>query len=324
MVDRNLGNSSVERHNEGMPRRDPAQTLQGIFTRRMPSAAPTLLRCAITGRLEGHGLAYVGSGGGGRDSVRAGRDPGEDRPRPRAAVILAAQELALMASLYSIWRLARVLPLARPEGAIDRARQIDDLQHSLHMPTELSLQHFVLRHDWLAQFSNAYYAIAHVPGLIAFLVWLFVRHRDEYSRWRNPLAILTALCVVIRFVRVAPPRFLPDLGYIDLASRYGMSLYGPVGAGVSDQFAAMPSIHVGWAAIVSFGVVAASTSRWRWMFLLHLILTMIVVSATGNHWGLDGIVAIVLLVVGVAIDRTVRRGHVRTSAEIRRCLGPRS
>ncbi len=211
-----------------------------------------------------------------------------------------------MASLYSIWRLARVLPLARSEGAIDRARQIDDLQHSLHMPTELSLQQFVLRHDWLAQFSNAYYAIAHVPALIAFLVWLFVRHRDMYSRWRNSLAILTAFCVVIRFVRVAPPRFLPDLGYIDLATRYGMSLYGPVGTGVSDQFAAMPSIHVGWAAVVSFGVVAASTSRWRWVALLHLILTMVVVSATGNHWWLDGIVAIVLLVVGIAIDGTVR------------------
>jgi hypothetical protein len=171
----------------------------------------------------------------------------------------------------------------------------------------LSLQHFVLRHDWLAQFSNAYYAIAHVPALIAFLVWLFVRHRDLYSRWRNSLAILTAFCMIIRFVRVAPPRFLPDLGYIDLSAHYGMSLSGPGGTGVSDQFAAMPSIHVGWAAVVSFGIVAASTSRWRCIFLVHVILTMIVVSATGNHWWLDGIVAIVLLMIGLGMDETVRR-----------------
>jgi hypothetical protein len=218
----------------------------------------------------------------------------------------ATQELTLMASLYSIWRLARVLPLAQPEGAIDRARQIDRLQHSMHMPTELSLQHFVLRHDWLARFSNAYYAIAHVPALILFLVWLFVRHRDTYSRWRNALAILTAFCVVIRFIRVAPPRFLPDLGYIDLSTHYGMSLYGPVGTGVSDQFAAMPSIHVGWAALVSLAIVAVSTSRWRWVFLLHLVLTMLVVSATGNHWWLDGIVAIILLGLAIAIDSAAR------------------
>jgi PAP2 superfamily len=227
--------------------------------------------------------------------------------RSRVAVMLAATEVAVLSSLYSVWRLARVLPLDQTEGAIDRARQIDRLQHTLHMPTELSLQHFVLRHDWLARFSNYYYAIVHVPALIAFLVWLFVRHRDRYSPWRNALAILTAFCVVIRFVRVAPPRFLPDLGYIDLSAHYGLSLYGPVGTGVSDQFAAMPSIHVGWAAVVSFGIVAVGTSRWRWLFLLHLVLTMIVVSATGNHWWLDGIVAIGLLGIAIAIDTGVRR-----------------
>ena len=232
------------------------------------------------------------------------------RQRPtrlREAIMLSAQELALVASLYSVWRLARVLPLAQDEGAIDRARQIVRVQNTLHMPTELSLQQFVLRHDWLAWFANYYYAIVHVPALIAFLVWLFVRDRERYPRWRNALAIMTGFCVVIRFIRVAPPRFLPDLGYIDLSTHYGLSLYGPVGTGVSDQFAAMPSIHVGWAALVSLGIVAVSTSRWRWLFLLHLALTMFAVSATGNHWWMDGIVAIVLLGIALAIDDGVRR-----------------
>lgn len=98
--------------------------------------------------------------------------------------------------------------------------------------------YFFLDHDWLARLTNYYYAIAHIPALILFLVWLFVRHRDAYPHWRNGLAILTAFCLIIRFIRVASPRFLPDLGYIDLAARYGMSIYGPVGTGVSDQFAA--------------------------------------------------------------------------------------
>jgi hypothetical protein len=227
--------------------------------------------------------------------------------RLRTALGAAARELALVASLYSIWRLARVLPLAHDHGAIERARQINRFQHWLHLPSELSLQHFVLRHDWLGWLMNYYYGILHVPALIAFLVWLFVRHRDKYSKWRNALAMLTAFCVLIRFVRVAPPRFLTDLGYIDLSTRYGLSIYGPVGTGVSDQFAAMPSIHVGWAAVVSLGIVTASTSRWRWLFLAHLILTMLAVSATGNHWWLDGIVAIVLLLIALAIDDGARR-----------------
>ncbi|MFM2073212.1 MAG: hypothetical protein RLZZ623_3476 [Actinomycetota bacterium] len=234
--------------------------------------------------------------------------------RVREFVMPAAQEIALVASLYAIWRLARTLPLAKTEGAIERARQLDRLQHWLHFPTELSLQHFVVQHDWLARSTNAYYAIVHVPALIVFLVWLFVRHRDAYPRWRNCLAIVTAFCLIIRFIRVAPPRFLADLGYVDLATRFGLSLYGPVGTGVSDQFAAMPSIHVAWAAVVSFGIVATSTSRWRWLFMLHLVLTMAVVSATGNHWWLDGIVAIVLLGLALLIDRSVRQAAGRRRA----------
>lgn len=216
-----------------------------------------------------------------------------------------------MASLYSIWRLARELPLDQPSGAIERARQINQLQHNLFFPPELSLQHFVLNHDWLARLTNYYYAVAHVPALLVFLVWLFVRHRNAYPHWRNGLAILTGFCLVIRFIRVAPPRFLPDLGYVDLATRFGMSLYGPVGTGVSDQFAAMPSIHVGWAAVVSFGIVAVSTSRWRWLFLLHVMITTVAVSATGNHWWLDSIAAIALLGVALLIDTGGRRVATR-------------
>jgi hypothetical protein len=227
--------------------------------------------------------------------------------RATAAAGPAVRELALIAALYGVWRAARHLPLAQDEGAIERARQIVDLQAALHLPTELSLQAFVLRHEWLAWGTSLYYASLHVPATVAFVVWLYVRHPEHYPRWRNALAILTAFCLFIRFVRVAPPRFLTDLGYIDLSERYGPSVYGPVGTGVSDQFAAMPSIHVGWAAVVSFGIVAASTSPWRWVFVLHLVLTTLVVSASGHHWWLDGIVAVALLGVALGIDALARR-----------------
>ncbi|QXC60763.1 phosphatase PAP2 family protein [Aquihabitans sp. G128] len=217
----------------------------------------------------------------------------------------AATEFALISGLYSVWRVARQLPLAQDEGAIERAHQIVRAERWLHLPTELSMQHFVLRHDVLARWTNTYYATVHVPALLAFLVWLYVRHRDHFPRWRNGLVILTGFCLVIRFVRVAPPRFLP--GYVDLSTRYGMNIYGPVGTGVSDQFAAMPSIHVGWAAVVSFGIVAASPSRFRWLALFHVVATMFVVMASGNHWWLDGLVAIALLGVGLLMDTAGRR-----------------
>jgi hypothetical protein len=227
----------------------------------------------------------------------------------------AALEFAFVASLYAVWRLAKNLPLEQAEGAIDRARDIVAVQEFLRLPSELALQRFVLGHEWLAQFSAAFYAVAHVPGIVIFLVWLYARHRDVYPRWRNALAIVTGACLFIRFVKVAPPRFLTDLGYVDLSEMYDMSVYGEAGTGVSSQFAAMPSIHVAWAAVVAFGALAASTSRWRWIGMAHLVMTLLVVAATGHHWWLDGIVAIGLLWMALGLETLGRRIALAWRAE---------
>ncbi len=223
-----------------------------------------------------------------------------------AVALQAATEFTILATLYAVWRMARKLPLYQSAGARQRARDIVDVQDAFFLPTELSLQQFVMRWDWLSWLSSAYYAGVHVPATIAFLIWLFWRHRDRFGQWRNILSITTAFCLVIRFWRVAPPRFLPELGYIDLPAEYGLSPYGPVGTGVSPQFAAMPSIHVAWAAVACFGILSAGKHRWRWLWMGHLIATLLVVSATGHHWWLDGIVAVALVAVAWWIDRTAR------------------
>lgn len=227
------------------------------------------------------------------------------------ALIPAFREFALISGLYAVWRVARELPLTHEVGAMDRARDIDHLQIALHLPTEISWQHFVIRHDWLASLTNAYYATVHVPALLIFMAWLFIRHRDRYPHWRNGLAILTLGCLIIRFIRVAPPRFIPELGFVDLSVKHGFDIYGDVGTGVSDQFAAMPSIHVGWAAVVALGVFFVSQSRWRWVIVLHLPITIFVVAATGHHWWLDGIVALALLAAGLWLDTVARRAMGR-------------
>ena len=219
----------------------------------------------------------------------------------------ALLEFAFVASLYSIWRMAKNLPLTKADGAIDRAYDIVAVQEFLQLPSELTLQRFVVDHDWLAWFSAYYYAVAHVPGIVIFLVWLYARHRNVYPRWRTALAIVTAFCLFIRFVKVAPPRYLTELGYVDVSVIYGIDVYGEAGTGVSSQFAAMPSLHVAWAAVAAFGALAASTSRWRWIGMAHLVLTKFVVAATGHHWWLDGIVALGLLWVALQLDTVGRK-----------------
>jgi len=215
--------------------------------------------------------------------------------------------MAIICGLYSIWRMARLLPLEQADGAIDRAHSIADWQERFLLPNELTLQRFLIDNDWLGWLSSLYYTGVHVPALWVFLIWLFLRQRHAFSQWRNLLAILTAFCLFIRFIRVAPPRYLSDLGFIDLPAEYGLSPYGPIGSGISPQFAAMPSIHVAWAAIVSLGIVAASDSKWRWLGLGHLIITVLVVSGTGHHWWADGLIIAPLLAASWAIDRYGRR-----------------
>ena len=231
---------------------------------------------------------------------------GRREPR-RHAIAAGAREVSLISFLYMLWRLARVLPLVQDRGAEVRGRQLWRLEQRLHFPSELTIERIASHHRWLAEFCSAYYATVHVPALLAFLVWLYVRHKPVYSRWRNTLAITTGFCLFLRFIRVAPPRLLPDLGFTDLSYTLHMSVYGPGGGGISDQYAAMPSIHVAWAAIVCFGVLHATRSRWRWIGPVHLALTFLAVVATANHWWLDGVVAMALMGVALLLDEGARR-----------------
>jgi hypothetical protein len=222
-----------------------------------------------------------------------------------AAVFAArfCQEFALICVLYSIWQILGSLGTVREADGFAHGHVVYDVERTMHIATEGTVERWFLAHPLWMHFCNGYYAIAHAPALVVFLVWLFVRHRQRYPRVRNTVALLTGICLCIHFVPVAPPRLYPDLGFVDAAKVYGESVYGTIGHGLSDQMSAMPSIHVGWALIVAVAVVTISASRWRWLVLLHPALTVLAVTATANHWWLDGIVAGVILAVVVAWQR---------------------
>lgn len=213
------------------------------------------------------------------------------------------RESALVAALYSLWQVAAsvsVLGPAGPAGALARGRRIADWERRwLPLPSERTVQRLITGHPLLAQTANWFYAAMHFTALGALLLWLFVRHRDRYPRVRNVLVALTAACLLIQLVPVAPPRLLPQLGYVDTAAQYGQSVYNISGISV-DQLSAMPSVHVGWALLVAWTVLTVGTGKLRWWVLLHPLLTCFVVVATANHFWLDGIVAALLLAGSIA------------------------
>jgi hypothetical protein len=212
--------------------------------------------------------------------------------RPRlAAVSLFTQETALILGLFALWQYAGSFAVVGPGGALGRSRWIWHFERLVHLPTETSVQRLFLPHPLLVQFCNLYYDSLHFPVLLTCMAWLFVRHRDAYRRRRTTLVALTALCLVIQLIPVAPPRMLPGTGLVDTAVLYHQSVYGSVAGFNADELSAMPSVHVGWAVLVAVAIITTARTRWRWLALLYPAMTTLVVVVTANHFWLDGIVA---------------------------------
>jgi hypothetical protein len=158
----------------------------------------------------------------------------------------------------------------------------------------------------VSRLANGYYEWAHAPLLAATLLWLLWRHREAYPRWRNLAVGFTGVSLLIGLIPVAPPRLIPSFGMVDLADRYHQSVYSALGKGITDQLSSVPSVHIGWAVLVAAAIVLVAKSRWRWLAVLHPIVTAYVVVVTANHYWLDGVAALVVLGAVWFIARRVR------------------
>jgi hypothetical protein len=215
------------------------------------------------------------------------------------------REAGVVLGLYSLWQLAGNLA-GPPAGAIGHAWWIWHVERSIGLPSELDVQRLLLPHPLLSQAANIYYATMHFGMLIAMLTWLFAWHRDRYPAIRNAMAAVTAICLLISFIPVAPPRMLTSLGFVDLAARYGQSVYANLGAVGADQLSAMPSVHVTWSMLVAWAVITSGVSRWRWLILAHPLITVFVVVGTGNHFWADAIVATAIVALVLAAQALLR------------------
>ncbi|MGQ0463793.1 MAG: phosphatase PAP2 family protein [Sporichthyaceae bacterium] len=220
-------------------------------------------------------------------------------PRARAGIRWSAfsRELIAMGLLFLIYKFGRSIHSVDVSVAYENARTVWDFERWVNMPNELSAQNAILAGEHLTKFANVYYVWMHWPATVAFLLWMYFRRPMLYPPVRRAIIGMTFIALILHLVYpLAPPRMLSDLGFVDTGALYGPSMYGPPAEGsVINQYAAMPSLHVGWAMLVAAGLIAALNSRWRWLWLLHPTLTAVAVVVTANHYWLDGIAACVLL-----------------------------
>ncbi|WP_020122211.1 phosphatase PAP2 family protein [Streptomyces canus] len=236
--------------------------------------------------------------------MNARTEPSEAEPSATARPPLV-RELLLVVGLFLVYKLGRQLVTGHTTEAYRNAGRVWDWERTLHLPGEGSVQSLLLHGDTLAHLANTYYATVHFPATVAFLVWLYLKRPAHYVWARRVLAALTGAALVLHLLfPLAPPRMLAAAGLVDTAKVYGPSVYGPPQTDtLSNQFAAMPSLHFAWALMVAIGLIVATRSRWRRLWLLHPLVTLVVIVGTANHYWMDAIVATALLGIALAVIR---------------------
>lgn len=227
---------------------------------------------------------------------------------PRAVGVDVLREVAQVLAAFLLYNVGRVLATDDLGQADAHAHGVLDAQRWLHLPAEASLQAWALGHEWLVDLANRYYVAVHFPLTIAVLVWLYRYRRPAYTWAKRALLLATGVALVFHvLVPVTPPRLLTQLGMVDTGHAGGMSIYqAPVLGSMSNEYAAMPSLHVGWALLLAVVLVAACRTRWRWLWLVHPLATLFVVVSTANHYWLDGLAGSALVLGSLWVTRRAR------------------
>jgi PAP2 superfamily len=218
------------------------------------------------------------------------------------------REVLLIAGVYSLYDATRFLVAGKSSVALAHGRSILRFEKAIGLAPEHWLNKLFSAHLALGLSADYIYATLHYIVTPVVLVWMWRRHGSAYSQARSVLMVATILALVgFSLLPVAPPRLLPS--FIDTMAKY--SHYGwwstaasaPRGFGAdTNQYAAVPSLHVGWALWCGWQLVRYGRHRvTKVVGVLYPILLSVVVMATANHYLVDVVAGgvIVLLAFGV-------------------------
>jgi len=204
--------------------------------------------------------------------------------------------------------------------AFRNARRVIDLEELTGLYHERAFQHLFLRADLLMEMWNVFYGTFHFVVTIGVLVLLFRRFPDRYRRWRTALAATTAFALIgFALYPLMPPRLLPpSYGFVDSLKAYGSLWSFDSGAmnRISNQFAAMPSLHFAWSLWCACAVIPAVRRNWtKILMALYPLITLCAIVITANHYVLDAVGGALALGSGLVYSAvgTDIWGRVRTS-----------
>jgi membrane-associated phospholipid phosphatase len=229
-------------------------------------------------------------------------------------------EIVCAVVFYLVYSTIRNVNGNDPGVARRNALKLMDWQQALGINHERAIQEWALNFKPLIIACNYFYGSLHFVLTAGILVFLYRKFPDEYPLWRNTLAIATALALVgFTFFPLMPPRLLPDhFGFVDTLDRYPTPWTFKSGAvnKVSNQFAAMPSVHCTWALWCALVLVSRLRRRWlKVLAVLYPVATMVTIVLTGNHFFLDIVGGFAALGLGYWLARALTRAGRRATPD---------
>ena len=215
---------------------------------------------------------------------------------------------------------ARLLIEPNWEAAFANARKIAELEQVFHLGWEDDLQRFFLTSvPGAVKAMNAFYFLGHFVLTGVFFVWLYRRDRGGFRAFRDGFVAATVFSALIHWqFPAAPPRLLGDLGFVDtLYTMSGIDIGSQHTSALSNPVAAVPSLHAGYALGVGAGLLRYGRSHWtRIGGVAYPVAVVLTILVTGNHFVLDAVAGLLVLVAGFLTASLVRRPHRRPAGTL--------
>jgi hypothetical protein len=206
----------------------------------------------------------------------------------------ALRQVSLFGAAYLAYRLVRGLVEGDANAAFAHARDLITLERTLHVFVEPSIQAWASGSHFLMVFSAWMYVNAQTTVTVAALVYLYLRHNRNFYFVRNMFMVAMAIALIGYAVfPTAPPRFMPEWGFIDSVSDFTgvrVNAHSASLNALTNLYAAVPSMHVAFALMI--GGTLSRLVRWRVvrvMWMLYPFLMAFVIIVTANHFIVDAI-----------------------------------
>ena len=226
-------------------------------------------------------------------------------------------EVGCVIAYYVVYSFIRNSTNADPSAAFAHAKQVISFEKTLRIYHEQALHESARSIRAIIIACNYFYGSLHFVVTIGVGIFLFRKAPEHYARWRNTLAIATGLALIGFWTyQLMPPRLLPaSYGYVDTLAKYPTFWSFNSGAihRLSNQFAAMPSVHCAWALWCACALTPRLRNPWaKALAIMYPIATVAVIVLTANHYFIDAVGGFVILFIGyIVAHRTTRAGRVR-------------